>query len=123
MAEMVDRDPNGERWTVDTLKVLINANDLRYSQRFQAQSEALSAAFTAQQNAVNAALAAADRAALKAENASEKRFEAVNEFRNTLSDQTRTFIPRTEAEERFRSTKETMDKLEKSMRDIDSRKE
>lgn len=34
----------------------------------------------------------------KAEQATEKRFEGVNEFRNTLADQQRTFIPRAEYE-------------------------
>lgn len=42
------------------------------------------------------ALAAADKAVLKAEVATEKRFESVNEFRQTLSDQTRSFISRVE---------------------------
>jgi hypothetical protein len=108
---MVDRDPNGDRWTVDTLRVLIEANDLRYSQRFAAQSEALSAAFTAQQNAVNAALTAADRAVLKAETASEKRFDAVNEFRASLNDQSRLLMPRGECEKALATIKESLDEL------------
>lgn len=37
-------------------------------------------------------------AVTKAEEATEKRFEGVNEFRNTLADQQRTFIPRAEYE-------------------------
>ena len=112
---MPERDPNGDEWTVKTLRVLIEANDLRYSQRFAAQSEALSAAFTAQQNAVNAALTAADRAVQKAETASEKRFDAVNEFRQSLNDQSRLLMPRAECEERLKSMKETVDKLETSV--------
>jgi hypothetical protein len=116
-----DRDAEGNRWTLDTLRVLIEANDLRYSQRFQAQSEALAAAFTAQQNAVSAALSAADRAVAKAENAAERRFEAVNEFRAALGDQSKLMMPRTEVEERLRSMKELIDKLGDRQRDIDSR--
>lgn len=50
-----------------------------------------------QEKAVTAALAAADRAIVKAEMAVEKRFESVNEFRKTLSEQTNSFIPRIEA--------------------------
>lgn len=65
---------------------------------FAAQREAVSTAFQSQKEAVNAALAAADRAVLKAELATEKRFEAVNEFRETLADQQRTLMPRSEAE-------------------------
>lgn len=49
--------------------------------------------------AVAAALQAADLARTKAELASDKRFEAVNEFRATLADQTATFIPRGEYSE------------------------
>jgi hypothetical protein len=44
------------------------------------------------------ALAAADKAVSKAESATEKRFESVNEFRQTLSDQTRSFISKVEFE-------------------------
>jgi hypothetical protein len=64
--------------------------DKRYAQRFQDSG-----------TAVNAALQAAEKAVTKAEAASEKRFESVNEFRNTLSDQARTFIPRAEADLRM----------------------
>ena len=54
--------------------------------------------FKAQNEMNGLALAAADRAVTKAENAAEKRFEGVNEFRNTLADQQRTLMPRTEVE-------------------------
>jgi hypothetical protein len=64
------------------------AADVRYQQRFEAQSDALEAAFQSQQQAmqtafttaekaVQAALAAADRAVTKAEMAADKRFETV----------------------------------------------
>jgi hypothetical protein len=49
------------------------------------------------------ALAASDKAILKAEIAVEKRFESVNEFRQTLLDQTNTFITKVE----FESLRET----------------
>lgn len=90
------------------------ATDLRYQQRFEAQSDALSAAFLSQQTAmqtaftvaekaVQAALAAADRAVSKAELAADKRFESVNEFRKTLDDQQRTLMPRQESDRAFQS--------------------
>lgn len=92
----------------ETIKVAQIAADLRYQQRFEAQSDALTAAFLAQQTAmktaleaaekaVQAALAAQERAVLKAELASDKRFESVNEFRKTLADQQVTFMPKAEA--------------------------
>ena len=57
--------------------------------------------FDAQEKAVNAALAASDRAVNKAEMASEKRFDAVNEFRAALADSARLLMPRIEAEQRI----------------------
>src|SRR6186713_1573425 len=76
--------------------------------RFDAQDKAVLSALSAQGKAVDAALAAADRAVAKAEAAAEKRFESQNEFRGTLTDQARTFMPRTEAEQ---STGAINDKL------------
>jgi hypothetical protein len=55
--------------------------------------------FDAQEKAVNAALAAADRAVNKAEIASEKRFENMNEFRGALADSARLLMPRSEFEQ------------------------
>lgn len=117
-----------EGWTVDTaldhLLALVAANDKRYEQRFEAsqkaldaaltaQKEATQAAFAAQKEGISAALAAADRAVQKAEAASEKRFEGVNEFRNTLSDQQRTLIPRTEVDVLVRGLNEKIGQLTK----------
>lgn len=99
--------------------------DHRYEDRFKAQELALANALTAhektitavnqlidtaiqrvkdqageravaQDKAVDAALEAAKEAVVKAETANEKRFDAVNEFRQTLADQTSTFLPRPE---------------------------
>src|SRR5579864_936921 len=89
-------------WTVETLReyitALIASNDVRYNQRFEAsqsaintaliaQQTSLQAALTAQKSATDMAQAAADRAVTKSELAADKRFESVNEFRATLSDQ------------------------------------
>jgi len=63
----------------------LTAMDLRYQQRFDASAAAIAAALEAQEKAV-----------AKAETANEKRFESVNEFRQALSDQTKTFISRPE---------------------------
>ena len=107
----------------ETLKTAQVATDLRYQQRFEAQSDALAAAFSSQQiamqtafavaeKAVNAALAAADRAVSKAELAADKRFEGVNEFRATLADQQRTLMPRAEVDVIVRSINEKLARLE-----------
>jgi len=50
----------------------------------------------AQQKLSDTKFEALDRAVVKAEAATEKRFEGVNEFRQQLGDQQRTFIPRSE---------------------------
>jgi hypothetical protein len=103
-------------WTVDTLRVAIKEwfdvwcrlLDERYNmqtkfldERYNTQTKALDAAFKAAELAVAAALASAEKAVVKAEGASDKRFEAVNEFRQQLADQATTFMRRDEAEIRL----------------------
>ena len=55
----------------------------------------------AQAEKVALALDAADKAVNKAEASINERLGAMNEFRGALTDQTRLFIPRTEAEQRM----------------------
>jgi hypothetical protein len=90
-------------------------------ERFAAQEKAVGAALAAAEKAVAAALAAADRAVAKAEAASERRFDSVNEFRAALNDNTRTLIPRAEAEERFKGLTEKLDMLTARMNARDER--
>lgn len=65
-------------WTFQTFKAYVD-------QRFGDQDKA-----------VNAALQAAEKAVGKAEVAAEKRFDAVNEFRQVLTDQQQLFVQRPE---------------------------
>lgn len=114
---------DGATWNLVTLKAYIDARyssftdhraetelrhqqrfveaDLRYQQRFDAQQKAIADALVAAEKAVNKALEAADRAVMKAENSAEKRFESVNEFRTTLSDQAANFLTRSEAQSKI----------------------
>ena len=91
-----------ERWTVSSLKdymeTLITANDERYSQRFLDSQTAVQAALSAAKTAVDAALSAAKEAVAKAEGANEKRFNAVDELRTMMVDQSRMMMPRKEQE-------------------------
>jgi hypothetical protein len=64
-----------------------------------------------QQAVANERFSAAEVAIRKAENATEIRFQGVNEFRATLSDQTKSFIPRELAEK-------TTDQLDKRLSDL-----
>lgn len=93
------------------LEAIIEQNDKRYEQRFNDTKIAVDAALIAADKAVAAALAGQKEAVTKAEVAAEKRFESVNEFRNTLSDQQRNLMPRSEAEIQFKSLNEKVDAL------------
>lgn len=93
---------------LEHIKALMAEKDVRDQQRFDAQTTATQAALAAVKEATQAALTAAKEAVVKAENASEKRFEGVNEFRQTLSDQAATFISRSE----FNALKERLDRGE-----------
>lgn len=107
--------PSLEKYVEIRLNLLIEsindtnkASDLRYQERFVAQTKALDAAFLSQQQAVQAALAAADRAVAKAETAADKRFEALNELRQMLNDMVATLLTRNEATAKFDSIGEKM---------------
>jgi hypothetical protein len=93
-------EPSG--WTIETalahVIALLDANDKAYAQRFEASQKAIELGFAAQKSAVDAALAAQSAAVIKAELSADKRFESVNEFRNTLADQQRNLMPRSEVE-------------------------
>ena len=97
-AQLEQRFADHERMNTASLKNIIDL--------IQLQKDHMTHNFTEQRQAVLAALAAADRSIAKAETANEKRFEAVNEFRETLADQQRSLIPRTEAEGRFSAMSE-----------------
>ena len=118
-----ERKPSGG-WSVDTgmqhTLSLIGANDHRYEQRFKDIEQRFADAqrlvemqYQAHRDAVNLALSAADRAVNKAEAASEKRFDSINEFRGTLADQQRTLMPRAESDRAFAAVAEKMAALEK----------
>lgn len=111
---------------------MLTEMDRRYEQRFHAQEGATALALArvdkefhehlAQVRAeTHAALEAADKAIAKAESATEKRFEGVNEFRAQLADQTRTFIPRTESISRHERTAEQIEALVRADADIRDR--
>jgi hypothetical protein len=77
--------------------------------------------FEAQEKAVNAALAAAERAVTKAEIASEKRFDSVNEFRAALGDSSRLLMPRSEAEQRMAALDKAISELKTTVDAKDNR--
>lgn len=74
----------------------IAEKEKRYEQRFTAQQEAI----------------------LKADLATEKRFESVNEFRSTLKDQQLTFLPRAESEAKFEFVNKNVEKNQSDINNI-----
>lgn len=91
-------------WTTGTLKVYEDEKISLLEKYFEQR-------FIDQDKAVQAALLATKEAVLKAEAANEKRFEAVNEFRGQLADQTATLMPRAEADSRFNGQAEKISDL------------
>ncbi len=83
-------------WTLDTLETYISDQLRALKESIAQQDERNKERFSAAKEAVQAALTAADKALSKAEIASERRFEGVNEFRATLADQATMLMPRSE---------------------------
>jgi hypothetical protein len=103
--EKPDRDPGtGYVEIRDYFTLWIERLEVFYTRRF----EDLDAKTTL-------ALAAADKAVTKAEIATEKRFEGVNEFRSTLADQAANLMPRAEAMSKFDNVYKDIDSLEKDV--------
>lgn len=86
---------------IDALHRELDQRDLRYQQRYDAQTAALEAARLQTAKANEVALNAAEKASDKAEVASNARFASVNEFRAQLADQAATFLPRNESSAKF----------------------
>jgi len=95
----------------EKFKILLDEAEKRNGQRFDAQQEAVNIALIAQEKAVLTAMAAAEKAVTKAENASEKRFESVNEFRKALTDQTATFMSKSEYLTQHKNFEQKLDDL------------
>lgn len=85
-----------------------------FNTQIESRREALNAALAAAKDALNAAITASDRAIAKAEESNNKRFESVNEFRKTLSDQTASFITRNEYSVQHVTLVERVASLEKT---------
>jgi predicted phage tail protein len=82
------------------------------NERYSTQTKALDKAFEAQQEAMTVALANAAAAVTKAETATDKRFESVNEFRAQLADQTASFMNRAEGEVRLSAINDRLDRVD-----------
>jgi len=95
-------------WTLETLKAYIES-------MFEAQERLNQQRFEALRDTSAAAMLAATTAVTKAEAATEKRLENVNEFRNTLSDQQRNLMPRSEFEALEKALTFRLDALDRQL--------
>jgi hypothetical protein len=104
---------NVSGWTVDTLKEhQADMDALR--QKFMDERQVASdkehdSKILAVKESAALALASAKEANTKSESQSDKRFDSVNEFRKTLSDQTISFIPRPEFNQAINGLNDKMD--------------
>lgn len=102
--------PRTPVWTIDSLHEhmvrLFADSELRNRERFE---------FIADKFAL------AKEAVTKAEVATEKRFEGVNEFRSQLGDQARTFMPRAESEQVIATIRRDVEELKSRNTELDSR--
>jgi hypothetical protein len=90
------------------LERIIEEHDRIYTLRFDDAQRAVNAALAAQQKSTADAFTASEKAIIKAEVATEKRFESVNEFRATLSDLQLTYMSRLEATALFKAIDEKL---------------
>jgi hypothetical protein len=106
---------------VTALRAHLDAVILAHNELHHARDKHVDDMFKGARDAVAAALASADRAVTKAELASEKRFEGVNEFRASLADQGRLQMPRSEAEQRINALDEKIIDLLKRQAALEDR--
>jgi hypothetical protein len=93
----MSEDHNPDGWTLQTLYIHI----MEISK--------------AAKEGVSAAMAASEKAVLKAENANEKRFDSVNEFRQAMRDQQDTFAAKSETNLRIDEMTRRLDRLQTGM--------
>lgn len=92
------------------MRLLIDERDRLYNERADAKARAL-------QDTLAQTKEAADRAAAELN----KRFDSVNEFRQTLSDQAQSFASKDSVEVRFKAVEENIAKNAAELSDIQSR--
>jgi hypothetical protein len=97
-----------------------NLKDL-LDERYQAQTRSFEEQRDSALGAVNAALFSAREAVAKAETATEKRFESVNEFRQTLTDQAAQFPTRQEVSAQMQTVSAATSRNSDAIKDIELR--
>jgi len=106
MSGETEKDISG--WTVDTLKVYVESRLNQIAAEMEVQKVAYSNYIDAVRTEMTAAFLSSEKAIAKAESASDRRFESVNEFRAQLTDQATKFMPRAESEARHAAMAEKL---------------
>ena len=96
---------NDNSWTFTTLKEYFDTRLVHICQKIEQHFDLL------------------DRAVCKSEQAMEKRLEGMNEFRQSLEDQNRTFMPRKELESIIGDIQDKLNRLEKHQERIANMKQ
>lgn len=109
--------PNGQRWTVETLREHLTAIiDLR----FESLEDIVNHRFDAQERAVKAAYDSNQRALDIADKALTSELKHVNEFRQLVDDIQENQMPSKDIVNRFVNMAEKVDELSKQMADMRS---
>lgn len=111
--------PHG--WTLDTLETHLSSRidglQARIVELNDEREDRNKERFINMKSAVDAALTSSEHAIAKAELATEKRFEGVNEFRAALQDQATSLMPRTEYTVQLTALTE---KVDQNVKDVSS---
>ena len=91
---------------MDGLRNVMSAKFERVDTKMDERDRRYEDRFIAMDDKTSLALNASEKAVVKAETATEKRFDGVNEFRGTLSDQAANLLPRAEANAKFTALEE-----------------
>lgn len=100
--------PSPHGWTLDTLEEYL-------STKIRALGDLLSSEISAMKDSVASALVSSEKALIKAETATEKRFDSVNEFRQTLSDQATHLLSRAEYTANHKNLEDKISTLQSRM--------
>ncbi len=133
-----ETDASVSGWTTDTLKAyferVLTERSASYQERFDGQEHAVEIALAAvntefhehliqYRREVDQAFEASDKAITKAEMATDKRFESINEFRGQLRDQQADFLTRPYYEARHHGLEEAIQAMQIAMKDLMTRAE
>lgn len=113
IARVEQRITDAETRNTELFRLQSESVDVAISFREKSVNDAM----TASAKAIEAAMLSSEKAVLKAESATDTRFNSVNEFRQSLNDVIVRLIPRAEAEERFKALTDKVEAASKAMGD------